>query len=1001
VAPASDRPRVSTRATAGTDTSKSVFRRFGSLASTFAKKLVGDTGQLYRDNRLQAIKSKEMEVAAVNITLLNESGDLQSQQNDLLAKIIAELKGKSFGTQDTGDLPDIDLDRRGKGRPPKPRGQRGRFGSRARERLRRIRSTQRVRQMQNLRQRVTRGVQTARQVAREAVTRLRPPTPATPRPPAAPAAQTPAPRPPSATPAAPRPPVTPAAPAASAGSTASSTARAILGTVARGAVATAGGVVVAAAAIRGAGEVVEALTPESQRGPNPSVDTAQNIIDGRLDLRLEKAMAPFTAGQVVSIRDMQREFNLQPNETRAFINQLLRTRDIVPVPAQRRATEHRGSMQIGLLNIPFHSMDGKYYIKGDEVDEATFNEFIALKDQGKREEILELLVETRAGRRMPGREVTTPVPPAPTAPATQQPAANTEAAAASPTQSSPGLMSRIGTSIFGRRSSAAPAPATPALGAGAMAASPYGADVGSMGLEPQSSVTSTPPASTRAGSHMHTEGEIKDLEGIVRGALGPNRREHVGEVVNHMLQLYRGQRLPNSNFLLQSRIRDYINSRPELRDPTLGRAVQQMDAGGRETHRMVQEQQAGPESLASPMSYVTTGVRQEQLPSNISSILQLLSGVEFHSIKIEARSIEFDGTVKTAAQASTDQYATRIAAPAAGPVPAAAEVTPESTPTPSAPSAPSAGSSAPASQPAARPAPGGSGMLSRLGRSIFGGGGGGSSSPSSPGAAPSAPSSTPPAQQTAAAPATPSIGGGGGGGGGAGASPGTITEVVERGPGFNVVKYDDGKVERRTGARNWRNNNPGNIEFSDFARRQGAIGTDGRFAIFPTYEAGKRAKEALLFEGRNYSGLTIAQAITRYAPPSENDTAMYIRVAAGAAGVAPSTPMKDLNSGQRQALLAAMERVEGFRVGNVQVIQQGTAVASAEQAPPGPGPALAAEGTQMAAADQAQMRGEGQQVVVQVPPPSAQQRIASADQQAPSGGRGEVSLNRRLEKQVA
>jgi hypothetical protein len=423
--------------------------------------------------------------------------------------------------------------------------------------------------------------------------------------------------------------------------------------------------------------------------------------------------------------------------------------------------------------------------------------------------------------------------------------------------------------------------------------------------------------------------------------------------------------------------------------PETPAAVQQMDAGGRETSQMMQEQPAVPESLVSPMSYAATGVRQEQLPSNISSILQLLSGVEFHSIKIEAKSIEFDGSVRTAEQASVDQYATRIAAPAAGPMPAPVEMTPESTSTPSA-AVPSAGSSAPASRSASRPAPGGSGMLSRLGRSIFGGGGGGSSSPSA---------GSPSAQQTAAAPATPSIGGGGGGGG-AGASSGTITEVVERGPGFNVVKYDDGKVERRTGARNWRNNNPGNIEFGDFARRQGAIGTDGRFAIFPTYEAGKRAKEALLFEGRNYSGLTIAQAITRYAPPSENDTAMYIRVAAGAVGVSPSTPMKDLDSGQRQALLAAMERVEGFRVGNVQVIQEGTAVAAAEQAPPGPGPTLAAEGAQMAAADQAQMRGQGQEVVVQVPPASAPQRIAAVEQQAPTG-RGEVSLNRRLEKQVA
>jgi hypothetical protein len=391
---------------------------------------------------------------------------------------------------------------------------------------------------------------------------------------------------------------------------------------------------------------------------------------------------------------------------------------------------------------------------------------------------------------------------------------------------------------------------------------------------------------------------------------------------------------------------------------------------------------------ASPISYVTNGVRQEQLQPNISSVLQLLSGIEFHSIKIEAKSIEFDGTIKTAS-VGADQYATRIAAPAAESTPASIEITPESTPTSS------TRSTASTYRSTARPAPGGSGMLSRLGRSIFGGG---SASPSA--GSPSAPSSAA-AQQTAAAPAIPSIGGGGGGGGSAGASASTITEVVERGPGFNVVKYDDGRVERRTGSRNWRNNNPGNIEFGDFARGQGAIGTDGRFAIFPTYEMGKRAKEALLFEGRNYSNLTIAQAITRYAPPSENDTAMYIRVAASAAGVAPSTPMKDLNSGQRQALLAAMERVEGFRVGNVQIIQEGTAVAAAEQAPPGPGPTLAAEGTQMAAADQAQVRGQGQDVVVQIlTPVSPQQRIVSGEQPTQTS-RGEVSLNRRLEKQVA
>jgi hypothetical protein len=382
--------------------------------------------------------------------------------------------------------------------------------------------------------------------------------------------------------------------------------------------------------------------------------------------------------------------------------------------------------------------------------------------------------------------------------------------------------------------------------------------------------------------------------------------------------------------------------------------------------------------LATPLSSRSTGL------IDLQSTLQLISGAEFNSIELEAEKILFDGEIKRRRQSTGGQYTTRVAAPPAAAIPDATELTPPATPAPAPTASGTSGSSS-----VSRPAPGGSGVVSRIGRAIFGGSS--SSTPSTGGVTP------PSSQQTAAAPATPSLGVSGGG---VGASAGAIAEVVERGPGFNVVKYDDGRVERRTGSRNWRNNNPGNIEFGDFARRQGAIGTDGRFAIFPTYEAGRRAKEALLFEGRNYSGLTIAQAITRYAPPSENDTAMYIRVAAAAAGVSPSTLMRDLNSGQRQALLAAMERVEGFRVGNVQVIQQGTAVASAEQARPGPGPALAAEGAQMAAADQAQTRGQGQEVVVQVPSASPQQRIAAADQQAPSG-RGEVSLNRRLEKQVA
>lgn len=159
---------------------------------------------------------------------------------------------------------------------------------------------------------------------------------------------------------------------------------------------------------------------------------------------------------------------------------------------------------------------------------------------------------------------------------------------------------------------------------------------------------------------------------------------------------------------------------------------------------------------------------------------------------------------------------------------------------------------------------------------------------------------------------------------------GDIVEIVETGPGYNVVKLADGSVIRQDGARNWRNNNPGNLEFGPFAQRYGAIGTDGRFAIFPTYESGRSAKEALLFSSTSYSGMTIEQAINRYAPPNENNTGSYVSTVASSIGVPSTTQLSSLNSAQRNTMLDAMERVEGFRPGTVKPYDPNIQTASAQ-----------------------------------------------------------------------
>ena len=150
-----------------------------------------------------------------------------------------------------------------------------------------------------------------------------------------------------------------------------------------------------------------------------------------------------------------------------------------------------------------------------------------------------------------------------------------------------------------------------------------------------------------------------------------------------------------------------------------------------------------------------------------------------------------------------------------------------------------------------------------------------------------------------------------------------ISKILKTGDGFNTVEMSDGTVQTRKGDRNWRNNNPGNIEWGPFAQSKGAIGTDGRFAIFPTYEMGRQAKSDLLFEGKNYKDLNIKQAISRYAPPKnnkgefENDTPAYIKAVTSAVGGTENTNLRDLTSDQRVQFLTAVQKQEGFRPGKI------------------------------------------------------------------------------------
>lgn len=114
------------------------------------------------------------------------------------------------------------------------------------------------------------------------------------------------------------------------------------------------------------------------------------------------------------------------------------------------------------------------------------------------------------------------------------------------------------------------------------------------------------------------------------------------------------------------------------------------------------------------------------------------------------------------------------------------------------------------------------------------------------------------------------------------------------------------------GSRSWRNNNPGNLEYGPFARKMGATGSDGRFAIFPDYDTGRKAQEELLFNSDGYRNLTLAQAIKRWAPASENNVAAYI---AAVGGNDPDKLMSQYSAEERKKLLDAMQKHEGWRAG--------------------------------------------------------------------------------------
>ena len=120
-----------------------------------------------------------------------------------------------------------------------------------------------------------------------------------------------------------------------------------------------------------------------------------------------------------------------------------------------------------------------------------------------------------------------------------------------------------------------------------------------------------------------------------------------------------------------------------------------------------------------------------------------------------------------------------------------------------------------------------------------------------------------------------------------------------------------------------RTNNPLNLSF---ANQPNAIGTDGRFAVFQTPEEGIAAsvRQLQLYGQRGLN--TIDQIISRWAPPSENNTAAYIQAVAQRVGVSPNQEIDLSDPNIMRRLVNAMSVQEVGRVIPEDVLRRGVEI---------------------------------------------------------------------------
>ena len=138
--------------------------------------------------------------------------------------------------------------------------------------------------------------------------------------------------------------------------------------------------------------------------------------------------------------------------------------------------------------------------------------------------------------------------------------------------------------------------------------------------------------------------------------------------------------------------------------------------------------------------------------------------------------------------------------------------------------------------------------------------------------------------------------------------------VFSVGKDVKYVLSDGSGFIRCNGSRTWRNMNPGAIRYGDFTKQYGACGKAGGFAVFPTEEDGMKALKGLL-KSDGYCNLTLASAVSKWAPPFENNTRAYQKHMYKMTGVPLNKKLNQLSDEELDKVANAIKFLEGWKEG--------------------------------------------------------------------------------------